>query len=100
MHTTVDLAYYKSISQYKPLVGDFIICHGWIFKRWIGIVRNINTDGTITIAKAGLPVLLLTMSQAKMDKRSTDIDIEDIRVTKSGKYAILQITPDGGVWYV
>lgn len=95
----VDLANYKSIAKWTPHIGDIIICHG-LFTHWFGIVSQISKDQHIHVIKAGLPILLFSMSPSKMEKSKKEIDIYDIKSSTSGKYAVMQTIGGACVWYV
>jgi len=94
-----DLAYYKSIQEWAPSVGDVIIHHGW-FTHWFGVVSQINADNTIDIIKSGLPLLLLTMNGSRMQKSKKTIDISDITSSSGGKYAAVKCVQNTMVWHV
>lgn len=97
---TVNLAQSKPIASWKPTVGDFIVWHGW-FTHWFGIVNSINVDGTVTVTKAGLPVLLFTMNDVEVSKNKTNVSIAAMNNSRGGKYAVLQTLPGStNVWFV
>ena len=95
----VTLAHYRPINQWSPVVGDLIIYHGW-FQHWFGVVSQINIDGTVDIVKAGLPLLLFSMSQASMNKSKKTKDIAMINQSVGGKYAIMQQENNNIIWYI
>jgi len=95
----VDLAFYKTIQEWEPAVGDSIVHHGW-FTHWFGVVSQINPDNTIEVIKAGLPILLMTMNNSKMEKSKTLIDVADIKSSSGGKYAAVKSAQNSVVWYV
>jgi hypothetical protein len=94
-----DLAYYKPLQEWAPAVGDIIIQHGW-FTHWFGVISQINTDGTIDVIRAGLPVLLVTMSTAKMQKSKKILDTSDIKASSGGRFAAIKCAQNALIWYV
>lgn len=99
---TATLAQYKPISAWKPQVGDSVFQHG-LLTHWFGIVTSVdrtNGYGKATIVKAGMPVLLVTMHDAEMEKNKIEIPVADILTSKGGKYAVLQTAGNTTVWYV
>jgi hypothetical protein len=97
---SVNLAQSLPIAKWKPALGDFVIWHGWI-THWFGIVSSINTEGTVDITKAGMPVLLFTMDELEQTKSKITVAISAINRSRGGKYAILQALPSAtNVWYV
>lgn len=62
---TVDLAYYRKISDYQPTVGDFVIYSGWFTVKYGIIIGHTETDIHVTIANT---VSKLLKSQAKYTK--------------------------------
>lgn len=95
----VDLAHYKPIQEWDAAIGDIIIYHGWI-SHWFGVVCQINQDGTIEIAKAGMPLLLLTMNNSKVSKSKITLDLVDVKSSTGGKYAALKSIQNTMVWHV
>ena len=90
----ITLAEYKSITTYRPKIGDFVIWHGW-FTHWYGIISGIDQETQkLSIVKAGMPLLLFSMEQDEMDKNIEAISLS--KITKSrGAYAIQQ----NGIWF-
>jgi len=95
----VNLAHYKPISTWKPRVGDIIMWHGWI-QHWFGIVSGINRDGTLTVVKSGLPLLLVTLSEAQVESSKFTVPLGEIHSSTGGTYAAVQVIQDTPVWYV
>ena len=97
---SVNLAQSLPIAKWKPALGDIIMWHGW-FQHWFGIVSSINAEGTVTVTKAGMPVLLFTMDEIEQTKNKTTIAVSAINRSRGGKYAVLQALPGStNVWYV
>ena len=94
---TVDLAHYRSISNWKPEIGDVIIWHG-LFQHWFGVIIDISNT-KITITKAGIPKLLVTMSNDEISKNSLLISIDKIRLSK-GAYTIQRPEQQAIIWYI
>ena len=95
----VDLAFYKSMQEWEPAVGDYLVHHGW-FTHWFGVISQVNPDNTIELVKSGLPVLLLTMNNSKMEKSKTHLDVADIKSARGGKYAAVKCIQNSIVWHV
>jgi hypothetical protein len=95
----VDLAFYRSIQDWKAQVGDTLICHNF-FTHWFGIVSQINQDNTVVVTRAGLPSLLLTMNNNKQEKSKLTLDIADIINAKGGKYAAIKCIQNQTVWFI
>lgn len=96
------LAQYKAIAAWKPQLGDIVFQHG-LFTHWFGIVSGIDKAdgyGKLTITKAGLPILLVSMHDAEAEKNKIEIPIADVLTSKSGKFAALQQTGNTLIWYV
>lgn len=94
-----DLAYYKSIGEWAPRVGDNIVWHGWL-THWFGVVSGIAPDGTVSIIKAGLPVLLVTLTEPAMVQNTINVHLSEIRQGVGGKYSVVQAHGNNLIWYV
>jgi hypothetical protein len=95
----VDLAFYRSIQEYQPQVGDILIRHN-LLTHWFGIISQLNQDNTIVVTKAGLPSLLLTMNNNQQEKSKLILDMADIVNSKGGKYAAIKCIQNQPVWFV
>lgn len=96
----VDLSRYKSIQEWDAQVGDIIIYHGW-FTHWFGVISLVDkNNNTVGVVKAGLPILLVTLSGSKMDKSRRTLDIDDIRASSGGRFSIIKSVHNMMVWYV
>jgi hypothetical protein len=95
---TVDLAQYDSIIKWKPKIGDVIVHHGWL-THWFGVVNAINNK-SVTVVKAGMPILLFSMGESEMTKNKLNIDVMSITISKGGKYAVQQTVNGVSIWYV
>lgn len=95
----VDLAFFKSLAEWKPAVGDIVVYHGWLF-HWFGIVSQLNQDGTVVIIKSGLPILLLTMNNKAMNKSKITVDTSDIKGSSGGKWTVLKGEKSAVVWHI
>src|SRR5271169_6499176 len=95
----VDLAYFKSLVEWTPRVGDFIIWHGWL-QHWFGVVSQIDPDGSLHIVNQGMPLLLFGLSQPQMDKNTRVVHLTDVQTSTGGKYATIQAHGNNIVWYV
>ena len=97
---SVALAQSLPIVKWKPALGDIIIWHGW-FQHWFGVVSSINADGTVTVTKAGIPVLLFTMDELEQQKNKATIAVSAVNRSRGGKYAVMQTLPgSANVWYI
>lgn len=97
---SVNLAQSNTIAKWKPTLGDFVVWHGW-FTHWFGVVSSINSEGTVTITKAGIPVLLFTMDELEQTKNKITIPISQINRSRGGKFAVMQALPNtANIWYV
>lgn len=97
-----NLAQYRAIAMWKPQLGDIVIQHG-LFTHWFGIISGIDKTagyGNLTITKAGMPVLLVTMHDAESEKNKIEIPIADVLTSKGGKYAAIQLVNSSLIWYV
>ena len=97
----VNLAHHAPISRWKPEVGDFIVWHGF-FTHWFGVVCEVKAD-EVTVIKAGMPLLLFSMSQSEYDKNKESIGIGMIQSGGSfwhGKYAAIKSMQNTTVWFV
>lgn len=96
------LAFYKSIQSYSPSYGDYFVWSRW-FTTWHGVVTHWDIEaGTLSIVFAGMPFLLLTMSEQEQQKETRTLKIMDIKNAKNGKFAIQQQDPETKqpVWYI
>ena len=96
------LAFYKAIRSYMPTYGDYFVWSKW-FSAWHGVVVNWDMEeGTIDVVFAGLPFLLLTMSEEEQAKETRTIKISELKNAKNGKYAVQQQDKESGqpVWYI
>lgn len=97
----VELAHYRDIREYRPQVGDMVICHGWVQRtKWFGVITQIEKDGTIQLIKSGLPRLLVTMDTAGMAKNTQILNVKDIVGSLPGSYTITHQEGTVTVWYV
>ncbi len=95
-----DLAHYKSIAEWTPQVGDFLIWHGWL-THWFGVICGVsNQDHTVTVIKKGIPILLLTLDQGEYEKNREIIPAARIRRSVSGKYTAQRAIGNNIVWYI
>ena len=100
IQTPSDLAHFKYLTQWKPLVGDIIIWHGW-FTHWYGVVKSIDAnDNELHIIKMGLPVLLLTLDPGEYEGNTVKIPIHKVRQSNGGKYAAIRSVGSNTVWYI
>jgi len=97
---SVNLAQSLPIAKWRPTLGDFVTWHGWL-QHWFGVVSSINADGTVTITKAGMPILLFTMDELEQTKNKITVAVSAVTRSRGGKYAVMQALPGAAnVWYV
>lgn len=89
----IPIAHYKSLKQYRPQIGDFIICHGW-FTHYYGLIIRM-TDRDITIVTCSIPHLLFAMSPEEIESSTKTISLRTISNSRN-TYAIIQ----NSVWYL
>jgi hypothetical protein len=96
------LAHYRQKTHYVPQYGDYVVWSRW-FSAWHGVVKYYNKEtDEIDIIFAGVPFILLTMTEKEQEAETYKIKLSEIRSAKQGKYAILQQDPKAntGIWYV
>lgn len=97
---SVNLAQSLPIAKWRPTLGDFVVWHGWL-QHWFGVISSINAEGTVTITKAGMPILLFTMDELEQTKNKITVAVSAINRSRGGKYAVMQALPGtANVWYV
>lgn len=97
-NVALQLAHFKQLAGWEPQLYDIVIYHGW-FTHWFGIVNGIDS-GVVSVVQAGLPVLLLTMDELDIVKKTKQIGVSSIRNSKAGKYTVIQHTGPNLVWYI
>ena len=95
----VDLAHYAAISTWQPKMGDIVIWHGW-FTHWYGVVNQVQASGHISVIRGGLPLLLFTMDQDSMQKKTKLVYITKIRASRGGEWAAIQTANNQITWFV
>lgn len=93
------LAYHRSLGDWKPQVGDFIVKHGWFSRtKWFGIVKYVEPEGYFKIAKEGsIPLLMSSVDEIP----SEQMHIREIKNTLKGSYSILQQDHNRNpIWYI
>jgi len=97
-NVALNLAQFNGLASWKPQLGDVVIQHGLV-THWFGIVNGINGN-TLSIIKAGLPLLLLTMEESSIPSNTVQLNIASIKSSRGGKYAILQHNGPDQIWYI
>ena len=94
------LAHYKSLYQYRPKIGDFIVWAGW-FRTWYGVVSGIDGDVLIIVFE-GLPSLLFNSLPHERQNSIKQIPTIKITSAKSGEFAVLQYDAksSSNIWYI
>ena len=96
------LAIYKRVVEYVPQYGDFIVWTGW-FSTWVGVVTHFDKNtNELHVIFSTIPYLLFTMSDVEQKKETRKIDINKIKSSQSGTYAVLQrdYQHNVNVWYI
>lgn len=96
------LAQYRSIADYIPSHGDYIVWSGW-FTTWHGLLADYDRDtDTISIIFAGVPFVLLTLNEAEQEKDTKKIKLNNIKLSSHGKWAIMQLdtSRSTNVWFI
>lgn len=99
---TPPLAIYKTIAEYSPAYGDFVVWSGW-FVTWNGVVSNYDEEtGSIDIIFSTLPFLLFTMDPAEQAKNTKKLTLAKIRTSANGVFSVCQhnYTHNVTVWYI
>lgn len=97
-NVALQLAQFNGLASWKPQLNDVIIQHGW-FTHWFGIVNGIDGN-VVSVIKAGLPVLLLTMEETLIPNNTTKLSVASIKTARPGKYAVIQNNGVNQIWYV
>lgn len=90
----VPLAQWLPIGKYKPRVGDLVVRHGW-FTHYFGFITKVNESRTLSIVRAGVPQLLLTMPPEDVENNIVILPLSKIHRSR-GEYAIFQ----DNIWYI
>lgn len=94
------LAYHKSIRDYKPQFGDFIIWKKW-FSTQYGVVNGVDLETDIvSVIFEATPMLLFTLDQDEMAEKTYLLRLSNIRSHKKGRFYISQETNGKQVWHL
>jgi hypothetical protein len=96
------LAHYRSREHYKPQYGDYFVWSKW-FSCWHGVVKYYDREtDELHVVFAGMPFLLLTMTEKEQEAETHKIKLSEVRRAKNGKYAICQQDRQAntGIWYI
>ena len=94
----VNLAQYKSLSMWKPTIGDFVFFNG-LFSKWVGVINSISGP-MVSIIIAGNPFLLCNYAQEEMVKNTIKLSQERISRSAAGKYGIMRNESGTLIWYI
>jgi hypothetical protein len=97
-NVALQLAQFNGLTNWKPQLGDHIVQHG-LFTHWFGVVNGIDGN-VLSVIKAGLPVLLLTMEESAIPSNTIKLNVSSIKTSRAGKYAIIQHNGADQVWYI
>lgn len=90
----------RPIANWTPMLGDFVIYHGWFFNHWYGYVCGISKqEYKIQVFKAGIPLNLLTMTPHEIPSKTIAIPIHKITASRWGAYAIQRLERDRIIWF-
>lgn len=96
------LAQYRSLAEYIPHYGDYIVWAGLI-TTWHGVVTNYDEEtGELAIIFAGLPFLLFTMKEHEQEREIRKIKLSKIQAASHGTFAIHKhdYTRNATVWFI
>jgi hypothetical protein len=96
------LAQYRTLSDYKPSYGDYIIWSGWL-TTWHGVVTNYDDEAKeLSIIFSGIPFILFTMDQDEQEKEIRKIKLSYIRGSSHGTWAVMQhdYSRNTNIWYI
>ncbi len=96
------LAQYRSLSEYIPNYGDYIVWTGWL-TTWHGVVINHDPDdGDVYIIFSSIPFVLFTLEEHEQERETRKIKLSSIRGASHGTWAALQhdFTRNSNVWYL
>ena len=96
------LAIYKNVSDYAPAYGDFVIWTGW-FVSWCGVVSNYDPEEEkLSIIFSTMSFLLFTMTEQEQKKNTRILNLDKIRNSANGVFAICQhdYAHNVTIWYI
>jgi len=96
------LANYADLRKYIPAYGDYLIWSKW-FTTWHGFVVDFDAKTLeVSVIFAGLPIMLVTMTEAEQKKETRKISLGELNNATKGKYAVLRhdIQNNANVWFV
>lgn len=99
----VDLAQYRSIGEWNPMVGDIIIKYGWLSRtKWFAVVNAVADEiNEINIIREGTMRLLLTTQPDRVRDKGINIKISRIKNSFVGSYSIIQRDSSSQIiWYI
>jgi len=94
------LAHYRSLSEYSPQYGDFVIWSGWL-TTWHGVVAN-NDGDDLYVIFSNIPYLLFTLEAHEQERETRKMKLSAIRGAAHGTFAVLQHdhTRNTNIWYL
>lgn len=92
------LAMYKSLHEYQPKYGDYVVWSGW-FSTWHGFVIGWSTE-EVRVVFAGVPYLLMTIDPDGYDRETRYLKLAEVRNSLRGKYAIQQHQDQNAIWFI
>jgi hypothetical protein len=96
------LAHYSDLRRYIPAYGDYLIWSKW-FTTWHGFIVDFDAKTLeVSVIFAGLPILLVTMSELEQKKETRKIPLGELNNATKGKYAVLRhdTANNANIWYV
>jgi hypothetical protein len=79
------------IISYNPCIGDLIIWSGWL-SVWYGFLKETKDKKSCICVFSALPILLV--SQDTTYKYIKELDLDYIRNSKNGRFAIFRNSSD------
>jgi hypothetical protein len=95
------LAQYRSLTDYAPSYGDFVIWTGW-FTTWHGVVSNYDIDrDELWVIFANVPFVLFTLEEAEQEQETRKMKLSLVRGAH-GTFAVMQhdYTRNTNIWYL
>lgn len=96
------LAQYRSISEYLPHYGDYVVWTGWL-STWHGLVTDFDeATGDVSVIFAGMPYLLFTLTPEEQVRETRKLKLSAIHAARHGTFAVNEHdhTRNASIWYV
>lgn len=95
------LAQYKSLLNWTPEYGDFIIYSGW-FSSSCGFIIDYDGESELSVIWSGVPYILLTLTPEEQKQAVKKISLTKIQSATTGTYAVQQSdkSTKEKVWFI